>query len=140
MTTNLHFPITLKLILSSLASLVVITLFFIIRTDFSPFSFQPAPAKTIQISSSSTRTKEQSADSVSCGKILPSLADALIHYAASNVTPQQTLSEISVTKKVTKKTNKTTCKTKTKKKDKKQKIKKNKKNKRKLINLRCIRS
>ena len=100
MTTNLHFPITVKLILSTLASLLVITLFFITRTDFSPSSYQPAPAKTIQISSSSTRTKEQSPDSVSCGKIPPSLADALIHYAASNVTPQQTLSEISVTKKV----------------------------------------
>ncbi|CAF2064106.1 unnamed protein product [Brassica oleracea] len=104
MTTNLHFPITLKLILSTLASLLVITLFFITRTDFSPSSYQSAPAKTIQISSSSTRTKEQSPDSVSCGKIPPSLADALIHYAASNVTPQQTLSEISVTKKVLDKT------------------------------------
>ncbi|KAL0701471.1 hypothetical protein Bca4012_057593 [Brassica carinata] len=91
MTTNLHFPITLKLIISTLASLVLITLFFITRTGFSPSSFQPAPAKTIQISSS---------ESVSCGKIPPSLADALIHYAASNVTPQQTFSEISVTKKV----------------------------------------
>lgn len=104
MTTSLHFPITLKLIISSLASLVVITLFFITRTDFSPSLFQPAPAKTIQISNSSTRTKEHSADSVGCGKIPPSLADALIHYAASNVTPQQTLSEISVTKKVLDKT------------------------------------
>ncbi|CAH8359456.1 unnamed protein product [Eruca vesicaria subsp. sativa] len=100
MTTNLKLPITPKLILSGLASLVVITLFFISRTGFSPSSAQPAPEKTIQISSSSTGTKLHSPESVHCGKIPPSLADALIHYAASNVTPQQTHSEISVTKKV----------------------------------------
>ncbi|KAJ0231986.1 hypothetical protein HA466_0294600 [Hirschfeldia incana] len=104
MTTNLQFPITLKLILSSLASLLVITLFFITSTKFSPSSFQPASDKTIQISNSSTGTKEQSPESVSCSKIPPSLTDALIHYAASNTTPQQTLSEISVTKKVLEKT------------------------------------
>ncbi|KAF8115395.1 hypothetical protein N665_0027s0011 [Sinapis alba] len=104
MTINLHFPITLKLILSSLASLVVITLFFITKTDFSPSSYPPAPEKTIRISNTSTGTKVQSPQSLNCDKIPPSLADALIHYAASNVTPQQTLSEISVTKKVLDKT------------------------------------
>ncbi|KAJ0241109.1 hypothetical protein HA466_0215690 [Hirschfeldia incana] len=104
MTTSLKLPITSKLILSSLASIVVITLFFISRTGFSPSSSQAAPDKTILISSSSTGTKVQSPVSVNCGKIPPSLADALIHYAASNVTPQQTHSEISVTKKVLDKT------------------------------------
>lgn len=100
-TTNLPFQITMKLILSSFASLVVITLFFISRTDFSPSSFQPSPDSTLQISNYSTGSKSPNQESVNCGKIPPSVADALIHYAASNVTPQQTLSEISVTKKVT---------------------------------------
>ncbi|ESQ28045.1 hypothetical protein EUTSA_v10018938mg [Eutrema salsugineum] len=100
MTTNLPFPITLKLILSSLASIVVITLFFITRTDFSQSSLHPSPDKTLRISNSSTGTKLQSQESINCVKIPPSLADALVHYAASNITPQQTLSEISVTKKV----------------------------------------
>ncbi|CAH2066781.1 unnamed protein product [Thlaspi arvense] len=100
MTTNLPFPISMKLILSSFASLVAITLFFITTTNFSPSSFQPAPENTLQISNSSTGTESRSAESTSCGKIPPSLADALVHYAASNVTPQQTHSEISVTKKV----------------------------------------
>ncbi|KAL0683161.1 hypothetical protein Bca4012_050009 [Brassica carinata] len=100
MTTTLQFPITMKLILSSLASLVVITLFFITNTEFSPSSFQPALDKTIRISNSSIGTKVHSLESASCGKIPPSLADALIYYAASNTTPQQTLSEISVTKKL----------------------------------------
>uniref|UniRef100_A0A1J3HA12 Glucuronoxylan 4-O-methyltransferase 2 n=1 Tax=Noccaea caerulescens TaxID=107243 RepID=A0A1J3HA12_NOCCA len=99
-TNRLPFPINLKLILSSFASLVVITLFFITRTDFSPSSFQPAPDNTLRISSSSTGSKSRRPESVNCGKIPPSLADALVHYSASNVTPQQTLSEISVTKKV----------------------------------------
>nr|GLL31818.1 glucuronoxylan 4-O-methyltransferase 3-like [Ipomoea trifida] len=31
-----------------------------------------------------------------CNKISPSLANALVHYATSNITPQQTLKEISV--------------------------------------------
>ncbi|CAN6852328.1 unnamed protein product [Brassica oleracea var. botrytis] len=100
MTTTLQFPITMKLILSSLASLVVIPLFFITNTEFSPSSFQPALDKTIRISNSSIGTKVHSLESASCGKIPPSLADALIYYAASNTTPQQTLSEISVTKKL----------------------------------------
>ncbi|KAF8065689.1 hypothetical protein N665_1164s0005 [Sinapis alba] len=104
MTNNLQFPITLKLVLSSLASLLVITLFFITKTEFSPSSFQQSVDKTIQISNSSTGTKVHSLESMSCGKIPPSLSDALIHYAASNTTPQQTLSEISVTKKVLDKT------------------------------------
>ncbi|XP_010471166.1 PREDICTED: glucuronoxylan 4-O-methyltransferase 3-like [Camelina sativa] len=101
MTTNLPFSITLKHILSSFASLVLITLFFITRTSFSPSSSIQPPDNTLRISKySSTGTKSHSQESVSCNKIPPSLADALIHYAASNVTPQQTHSEISVTKKV----------------------------------------
>ncbi|XP_010427991.1 PREDICTED: glucuronoxylan 4-O-methyltransferase 3-like [Camelina sativa] len=101
MTTNLPFSITLKHILSSFASLVLLTLFIITRTSFSPSSsVQPHDNNTLRISNSSTGTKSHSQKSASCNKIPPSLADALIHYAASNVTPQQTHSEISVTKKV----------------------------------------
>ncbi|KAL2906255.1 Glucuronoxylan 4-O-methyltransferase 3 [Bienertia sinuspersici] len=36
----------------------------------------------------------------SCSKLPPSLSDALIHYATSNITPQQTSKEISVTERV----------------------------------------
>ncbi|KAG7589782.1 IRX15/IRX15L/IGXM [Arabidopsis suecica] len=100
MTTSLPFPMTPKLILSSFVSLVVITLFFITRTSFSPSSLFQPQNNTLRISTSSTGSKLQSSKSASCTKIPPSLADALVHYAASNVTPQQTLSEISVTKKV----------------------------------------
>ncbi|CAH8337427.1 unnamed protein product [Eruca vesicaria subsp. sativa] len=104
MTTSLQLPITMKLILSSLVSFLIVTVFFITKTDFSTSSFQPVLDKTILISNSSTKTKVHNLESVSCGKIPPSLADALIHYAASNTTPQQTLSEISITKKVLDKT------------------------------------
>ncbi|CAE5963802.1 unnamed protein product [Arabidopsis arenosa] len=100
MTTSLPFPMTPKLLLSSFVSLVVITLFFITRTSFSPSSLFQPQNNTLRISTSSTGSKLQSSKSASCSKIPPSLADALVHYAASNVTPQQTLSEISVTKKV----------------------------------------
>ncbi|CAN8239356.1 unnamed protein product [Cochlearia groenlandica] len=96
MTTNLPLQITLKLILSSLASLIVITLFFITKTDFSSSSLQSPDKTTLRIS----KTKPLRLGHVACDKIHPSLADALIHYAASNVTPQQTFSEISVAKKV----------------------------------------
>lgn len=100
MTTYLPFPMTTRLILSSFVSLVVLTLFFITRTGFSPSSsFHQPLNNTLRISTSSTGSKLQSPRS--CNKIPPSLADALVHYASSNVTPQQTLSEISVTKKVT---------------------------------------
>ncbi|KAL1212471.1 Glucuronoxylan 4-O-methyltransferase 2 [Cardamine amara subsp. amara] len=100
MTTNLLFPITLKNILYSFGTLLVITLFFITRTSFSPSSFHSPDNNTLRISKSSTGTTQESS---SCNKIPPSLADALVHYASSNITPQQSLSEISITKKVLKK-------------------------------------
>ncbi|RDX88729.1 Glucuronoxylan 4-O-methyltransferase 1, partial [Mucuna pruriens] len=39
-------------------------------------------------------------ESLSCGKISSSLSQALIHYASSSITPQQTLKEISVSARV----------------------------------------
>ncbi|KAK9109997.1 hypothetical protein Sjap_018057 [Stephania japonica] len=56
-----------------------------------------SPATTCPPSSSSSSTDH---DHQSCTKIPPTLVDTLIHYVTTNITPQQTLREISVTSRV----------------------------------------
>ncbi|KAJ6805606.1 glucuronoxylan 4-O-methyltransferase 1-like [Iris pallida] len=69
--------------------LLFLVLFTIVRSTTSP-----SPTKT-----TAAATQKQ-APASSCAKIPPSLADALVHYATSNTTPQQTLPEISVAARV----------------------------------------
>ncbi|KAL6531598.1 Glucuronoxylan 4-O-methyltransferase 1 [Orobanche minor] len=75
-------PFTLK----TLLILVILSVFllFILRSFFSSSSNQTDPSHTRNCS---PRT---------CNKIPSSLAQALIHYTTSTITPQQTLKEISV--------------------------------------------
>ncbi|RWV86174.1 hypothetical protein GW17_00051955 [Ensete ventricosum] len=69
--------------------LVLILLVLLLYVLISWTSFSPVPAITSLTSMSD-----------SCTKIPPSLATAIVHYATSNTTPQQTLEEISVTARV----------------------------------------
>ncbi|KAL1824922.1 hypothetical protein ACET3Z_011700 [Daucus carota] len=74
--------VNLKLILTG--SFVLLLLILILRSKSSSTSldhYVPAAAQDI---------------STKCTKIPPSLSQALVHYATSNITPQQTLEEISV--------------------------------------------
>ncbi|CAL9086330.1 unnamed protein product [Musa acuminata var. zebrina] len=59
----------------------------------SGYSSSPTPETTSVEASAATRAP-------ACTKIPPSLGETIIHYATSNITPQQTLREISVTAKV----------------------------------------
>ncbi|XP_054778495.1 glucuronoxylan 4-O-methyltransferase 1-like [Prosopis cineraria] len=65
----------------------------------SPSSSSKASSLTLKDSNDDDHgTKEDC--SLSCAKIPPSLAKALIHYSTSTITPQQTSKEISVTSRV----------------------------------------
>ncbi|MCD7461690.1 hypothetical protein HAX54_046824 [Datura stramonium] len=108
-------PINLKLIL--IGFFLVFLLFLVLRSTFSPSPPQQTHESLDQssaVSNSSSENQEiedqpsSSSSSVACpstqqytcNKISPSLANALVHYATSNVTPQQTLKEISVSLRV----------------------------------------
>ncbi|EXB81482.1 hypothetical protein L484_014289 [Morus notabilis] len=106
-----QFSISLKLTLSLF---FLFFLFLIIRSSFS-FTQQITPASIFSQThlSNSTNdhqdpkpkttttttecpTLEPSIPVTTCTKTPPSLANALVHYAATNITPQQTQKEISV--------------------------------------------
>lgn len=79
-------------------------LLFVLRSRLSA-SQENSASPILQTFSSSAETTNDSKTatddcSLSCDKIPPSLAQALIHYASSAITPQQTLKEISVTAKI----------------------------------------
>ncbi|KAM3288225.1 glucuronoxylan 4-O-methyltransferase 3 [Capsicum chacoense] len=106
-------PINVKLIL--IGFFLVFLLFLVLRSTFSPSPPQQTQSldHSVAVSNSSSEDQESedhhqpsSSSSVdcpstqTCNKISPSLANALVHYATSNVTPQQTLKEISVSLRV----------------------------------------
>lgn len=90
-----------KLQFQSLTNLKLIILCFL----FLFFAFLILHSTFSSSSSDSTKqsllsyVKSQSCPS-SCSKIPPSLSEVIIHYATSNITPQQTAQEISVTDRV----------------------------------------
>lgn len=102
--------ISLKLILVCLFFLFLI--FVVIRSTFSDSKQKSSSSSSSSLMSAiypSSYQEKQSTDSCdpnmsnlnpTCNKISPSLANALVHYATSNITPQQTLKEISVSLRV----------------------------------------
>ncbi|OAY63874.1 Glucuronoxylan 4-O-methyltransferase 2 [Ananas comosus] len=73
-------------------SLLIILLLLVLRSNLSPTPLNQRAA---------TQAAAGAASSASpCAKLPASVADAIVHYATSNVTPQQTLDEISVTARV----------------------------------------
>ncbi|KAI3963078.1 hypothetical protein MKW92_040816 [Papaver armeniacum] len=103
--TNL--PSNLKLTI--LGVFLAFLLIFILRTNFSS---SPQDSTSISRNGSSKesnsvevvepRTKCPPSDQPikTCNKIPSTIAEALMHYSTSNITPQQTYSEISVTAKI----------------------------------------
>ena len=88
--------LNLKLVL--LGFFLLFMVFFIIRsntaTNTTTQNQQIQPIRPIQ------QENHVISQSPSCTKLPPSLANTIIHYATSNITPQQTLKEISVTARV----------------------------------------
>ncbi|MQM02686.1 hypothetical protein Taro_035456 [Colocasia esculenta] len=77
------------------AVLGLFLLFLLVLLLRSTFSSTPP-----QSTSTKAAEPSQPVPSPSCDKIPPSMAQAIVHYATSNNTPQQTLKEISVTARV----------------------------------------
>lgn len=105
MKSKAQFSINLKLVL--ICSFFLGILLLIMRSSFS--SFEPS-IPGIHLSNSTNHAQEpqltttssacSSVVTTTCNKTPPSLANALIHYATTNITPQQTFSEISVSARV----------------------------------------
>ncbi|CAA0814080.1 Glucuronoxylan 4-O-methyltransferase 1 [Striga hermonthica] len=104
MRPKTQLPFNLKL----LFILVILSLFllFILRSNLSTSSDQIDSTPTTQSTmffprKSSTNPNAPSTTHPSaCNKIPTSLAQAIIHYSTSTITPQQTLGEISVTSRI----------------------------------------
>ncbi|XP_052206278.1 glucuronoxylan 4-O-methyltransferase 1 [Diospyros lotus] len=94
-------PLNFKLLL--IGVFLAFLLLFVLRSRFSSSDESPSPISQTSIfpkASHSLKDAKPSNCSSTCTKIPPSLAQALVHYSASSITPQQTLKEISVTAKV----------------------------------------
>ncbi|XP_044511186.1 glucuronoxylan 4-O-methyltransferase 3 [Mangifera indica] len=114
MRSKPQFPLNIKVII--LFAFLLLLLFFIIRTTFSSSSSQEINSTAISqtnLSNSTNEDQEQQQEQEStkprcpsipfpqtCTKAPPSLANALVHYVTTNITPQQTLKEISVSLRV----------------------------------------
>lgn len=98
MRSKTQFTSTLKV---ALVCLVFLFLFFLLfRSTISSFSQQPTTSNTIVVSAEKPQTTTACPFTPTCTKAPPSLANAIIHYATTNITPQQTLHEISVSARV----------------------------------------
>ncbi|XP_028756486.1 glucuronoxylan 4-O-methyltransferase 1-like [Neltuma alba] len=98
---------TLNLKLLILGLLVSVLLIFLLRSNFSSSNqdlSNPSSSHTAVAMDSSNGEKEKSTETrdcpLVCNKIPASLAQALIHYSTTTITPQHTLKEISVTARV----------------------------------------
>ncbi|KAK6941860.1 Polysaccharide biosynthesis domain [Dillenia turbinata] len=106
MRSKTQFSINLKLTL--LSFFLLFLLLFILRSTISSSPSSPQaqqnPAPIVQNEQNTLPNEDNTpfsdCRSSTCTKITPSLAQALVHYATSNITPQQTLKEISVTMRV----------------------------------------
>ncbi|XP_059450709.1 glucuronoxylan 4-O-methyltransferase 3-like [Corylus avellana] len=104
MKPKTQFSINLKLIL--LCSFFLILLLLLVRSSFSSYQ---APISETHLSNSTEPIQEPQSTTPECSSLLlkptctktpPSLANALIHYVTTNITPQQTLKEISVSARI----------------------------------------
>ncbi|KAF9603554.1 hypothetical protein IFM89_037053 [Coptis chinensis] len=102
MRSKTQYPLNLKLI--ACGCILAFVLLFALRPKFSS---QQTPSSISQTQSSLASNPTGIVEAASCPpstqtctKIPPSIVQAIIHYSTSSITPQQTLSEISVTSQV----------------------------------------
>lgn len=94
-----------KVILVSFPFLFLLLLLLILRSSFLHSFHQTTAASRISNASDSGQRSTVSSSAAcptlpACSKTPPSLANALVHYATTNITPQQTFAEISVSLRV----------------------------------------
>lgn len=114
MRSKQQFPVNIRLILLTLFFLLIL-LVVVVKTNLSSSQENPAYTSQTHVSTSQENPKNEDDQprsvttektsgfpfsTPSCTKTPPSLAHALIHYATTNITPQQTIKEISVTQKI----------------------------------------
>lgn len=111
-TSKTHFAINAKIIL--LSFLFLFLLLLIVRSTFpSSPQLSPVPSSSTELTVQAkaqdtapavdcptTAAAAVAAAAGTCTKTPPSLAQALVHYATTNITPQQTYDEISVSLRV----------------------------------------
>ncbi|XP_023764957.1 glucuronoxylan 4-O-methyltransferase 1 [Lactuca sativa] len=100
------YPIAFKPILLVVFFLLVFVLVILLRSSSLPTSFQ-APSVTSDSNLPTTTNptscpplQHQLSASQTCNKLSPATAETLVHYVTSNITPQQTYKEISVSLRV----------------------------------------
>ncbi|KAK8545883.1 hypothetical protein V6N13_067138 [Hibiscus sabdariffa] len=100
-------PFNTKLILICVSLLLFVFLIITTSSSFSKPQPPPISESQSQITKATDPVDEPTpvacpslASRPTCTKTPPSLANALIHYATTNITPQQTLKEISVSARV----------------------------------------
>ncbi|KAK4747693.1 hypothetical protein SAY87_014279 [Trapa incisa] len=114
MGSKTRFPVNTKVILISLLFLFLLLL--IIRTSFPSNPQQVSAPSHISLNTASLSGPSESSDAEksmaslsssaacptlpTCAKTPPSLANAIVYYASTNITPQQTFAEISVSLRV----------------------------------------
>ncbi|MED6132724.1 Glucuronoxylan 4-O-methyltransferase 3 [Stylosanthes scabra] len=100
MRSKTQFTGTLKVSLLCLGFLVLFVLIF--RSTISSFNSSSSSSRGEQQQPTTTAVVECPSLPLTptCSKAPPSLANAVIHYATTNITPQQTLQEISVSARV----------------------------------------
>lgn len=99
MRTKSQSSVNLKVIFIGCSILIFIVIFFA-RSNISSSS-KPTSKTNLSQEEEETHLKPEGCPtSQQCTKMPLSLSDALVHYVTSNVTPQQTFDEISVSKRV----------------------------------------
>ncbi|KAE8698841.1 Glucuronoxylan 4-O-methyltransferase 1 [Hibiscus syriacus] len=93
-------PKTSQVLNSKVLLLGVFFAFLLLFVLRSSLSSSPSTLRNFAVSKTSSPVEESKDCSPSCNKIPHALAQALVHYATSSITPQQTLKEISVTAKI----------------------------------------
>ncbi|XP_043718952.1 glucuronoxylan 4-O-methyltransferase 1-like [Telopea speciosissima] len=98
MKPKTQYPLNLKLLIFGFL-LAFLLILFILRTNFSSSS-KPSTINKEEAQYSTNSCPPQDLSTSTCTKIPSSLVQALLHYSTSNITPQQTLKEISVTSRI----------------------------------------
>ncbi|KAM7470312.1 hypothetical protein LguiA_008495 [Lonicera macranthoides] len=96
-------PLNLKHLLTGLLLAFLLLFVFVLKSSFSSPSQNAPPISQTLVPKASKLENDANPTKPClpiCNKIPPSLAQAVIHYTTSTITPQQTLAEISVTSKV----------------------------------------
>ncbi|XP_010542789.1 PREDICTED: glucuronoxylan 4-O-methyltransferase 2-like [Tarenaya hassleriana] len=105
MRSKIQSSINLKLVFIC-CSVLVLLILFLTRTSISSSS---STFSTTHLSNSTIRGEDENQTKPkcpsttmlpTCTKLPASLADALVHYVTTNITPQQTFDEVSVSKRV----------------------------------------